>query len=438
MTPRTIITRYYVVAGLYMLAAALIWGVNTLFLLDAGRGIFEVFVANAAFAAGSVIFEIPTGVFADTRGRRASFLVSVSILFLTTLGYVGVHRTGGGLLAFSLFSLLMGLGFTFYSGAVEAWLVDALRHARFEGQLDSVFARGSMVSGAAMLVGTVSGGLLGDVDLSLRYLVRAGMLAAAFVVAFLTMHDHGFTPRSVRFTDLAGEMRRIARQSVQYGWHRPAVRLLMFCSFFQWGFLSWGFYAWQPYFLELLERDAVWVAGVVAALISVSTILGNVLVDWFGRFCGRRTTLLLWAAGIQTAAAVGVGFADSFETAVGLFLIVTGAMGVTGPVQQAYVHQVIPSEQRASVVSLVSLVGSAGGVLGQSSLGYLSRVRSIGEGYVIGGLTTIAVIPLLLVLRGRGERADLIVGRKVGRRSSCAAQGLPEISQVGAGPADRA
>ena len=129
MTSQAIIVRYYVVAGLYMLAAALIWGVNTLFLLDAGLGIFEVFLANAAFAAGSVIFEIPTGVFADTRGRRASFLLSVSILFLTTLAYVGVARAGGGLLAFSLVSVLMGLGFTFYSGAVEAWLVDALRHA---------------------------------------------------------------------------------------------------------------------------------------------------------------------------------------------------------------------------------------------------------------------------------------------------------------------
>ena len=438
MTPRTIIARYYAVAGLYMLAAALIWGVNTLFLLDAGLGIFEVFLANAAFAAGSVIFEIPTGVFADTRGRRASFLWSVSILFLTTLGYVGVSRAGGGLLAFSVVSALMGLGFTFYSGAVEAWLVDALRHARFEGQLDSVFARGSMVSGAAMLVGTVSGGLLGDVDLSLPYLARAGMLAIVFVVAFLTMHDRGFTPRASRFTEVAGEMRRIARDSVEYGWRRPSVRLLMVCSFFQWGFLSWGFYAWQPYFLELLGRDAVWVAGVIAALIAVSTILGNVLVDWFSRFCGRRTTLLLWAAGIQTAAAVGVGFADSFWMAVGLFLIVTGAMGVTGPVKQAYLHQVIPTEQRASVVSLVSLVGNAGGVVGQSSLGLIARVRSIGDGYVAGGLATIAVVPLLLVLRARGERSDLIVGRKAGRRSSCAAQGLPEISQVSASPAGRA
>ena len=93
------------------------------------------------------------------------------------------------------------------------------------------------------------------------------------------------------------------------------------------GFLTWAFYAWQPYFLGLLDRNAVWIAGVIAALISLSTILGNAIVAWVTRFCGRRSTLLLWAAAIQTIAAVGVGFADSFWVAVPLFLLVTARLG---------------------------------------------------------------------------------------------------------------
>ena len=52
-TPQHVIASYFLIAGLYTLAAALIWGVNTLFLLDAGLDIFGVFVANAAFTAGS-------------------------------------------------------------------------------------------------------------------------------------------------------------------------------------------------------------------------------------------------------------------------------------------------------------------------------------------------------------------------------------------------
>ena len=70
-----LVRRYYTYAGIYTLAASIIWGINTLFLLDAGLSIAEVFIANAAFSVGTVLFEIPTGVVADTIGRRASFLL---------------------------------------------------------------------------------------------------------------------------------------------------------------------------------------------------------------------------------------------------------------------------------------------------------------------------------------------------------------------------
>ena len=434
MTSKRVITSYFTIAGLFTLAAALIWGVNTLFLLDAGLDILGVFVANAAFTAGAVVFEIPTGVLADTRGRRASFLLSVVILLGTTLAYVGVAEAGGGLLAFSLVSVIMGLGFTFYSGAVEAWLVDALEETGYSGQLDRVFARGSMVTGGAMLLGTVGGGLLGTLDLSLPYIVRAGMLVAVFAVAFTTMHDLGYSPRALSVSDLPQEMSKLARESIEYGWHNRSVRLLMASSFIQMGFLTWGFYAWQPYFLELLAKDAVWVAGVVAALISLSTITGNALVDRVSQFCGRRTTLLLWAAGVQTGAAVGVGLAESFSLAVALFLVVTATMGVIGPVKQAYLHQLIPSQQRASVISVDSMIGNAGGVVGQGGLGYLSRERSIADGYVAGGLATLFALPVLFMLRRLGDPADRFVGEKAGVRGTCAPQGIPAVSQVDATP----
>ena len=75
MTSRQVILTYRAMAGLYTLAASLIWGVNTLFLLDAGLDILGVFIANATFTASMAVFEIPTGVVADTVGRRLSFLV---------------------------------------------------------------------------------------------------------------------------------------------------------------------------------------------------------------------------------------------------------------------------------------------------------------------------------------------------------------------------
>jgi hypothetical protein len=155
---RRILYGYFTLSGLYTLSAALIWGVNTLFLLSAGLSFLEVFIANAAFSAGMVVFEIPTAWSPTPSARRVSFLLSVSVLGVTTLMYVGLAQVEAGVVAFSLVSVLMGLGFTFYSGAMEAWLVDALHATGYHGLLDRVFARGQQITGAAMLVGTVGEG----------------------------------------------------------------------------------------------------------------------------------------------------------------------------------------------------------------------------------------------------------------------------------------
>ena len=429
MKSQRVIRTYLVLAGLYTLSTSIIWGVNTLFLLDAGLNIFQVFLANAVFTGSMALFEIPTGVLADTRGRRVSFLLSVAILFVGTIGYVGAARIGGGILLFSIMSVILGLGYTFYSGAMEAWLVDALKDTDYTGELDRVFARGSIVSGAAMLVGSVGGGFLGTVDLSLPFLGRAALLALVFVVAYFSMFEMGFSPRAMKLSEYPAEMRQIARISINYGWNKNSVRLLMIASFIQGIFFAWGFYAWQPYFLELLGQDLPWVAGVIAALVALATSAGNSLVEWLTRFCGKRTTLLLWAAGVQSVAAVGVGLANSFWVAVALYLIVMSATGVWMPVKQAYLHKVTPSEQRATVVSFDSLFASLGSMFGQTGLGRLAQVQSIDAGYVVGGLFSVLAVPVVLALRRLDEPADRFVGT-AGVQGACAAQGLPNVTAV--------
>ena len=423
---------YYLIAGLFTLSSALIWGVNTLFLLDAGLDILGVFLANAAFTAGMVLFEVPTGVFADTTGRRASFLLSVAVLAVTTTAYVVSAEMGAGLLTFSVISVFMGLGFTFYSGAVEAWLVDALQHSGFVGQLDRVFARGSLVSGGAMLAGTIGGGLLGEIDLAAPYLARTLMLIAVFVVAWFSMRDVGFTPRVLRIRDIPWEMRRVAAESVLHGWSQRPVRLLMFVSFLHWGFMSWGFYAWQPYFLQLLGRDAVWVAGAAASAIAGAMMVGNAIVDRLSRFCGHRTTLLLWAAAVETVAAITVGLANDFWLALAAMVLLATAMGVAGPVKQAYLYTSVLSGQRATVISFDSMFGNGGGVAGQAGLGWLSRTQSIEQGYVVGGAATVLALPLYWGIRKIGGTADAMLGDGAGVDAPCAAQGLPDVAGVDA------
>ena len=70
------------------LAASFIWGINTIFLLDAGLSNLEAFAANAFFTAGMVLFEVPTGIVADTIGRAHRTFSGTVTLTLTTLLYV--------------------------------------------------------------------------------------------------------------------------------------------------------------------------------------------------------------------------------------------------------------------------------------------------------------------------------------------------------------
>lgn len=119
-THRQVRRTYYLLTGGTTLAASLIWGINTIFLLDAGLSNFAAFAANAFFTAGMVLFEVPTGIVADSWGRRASFLLGTVTLAVTTALYVllwWVHAPFGW---WAVVSLLLGLGFTFFSGATEA------------------------------------------------------------------------------------------------------------------------------------------------------------------------------------------------------------------------------------------------------------------------------------------------------------------------------
>src|SRR5215216_4490695 len=228
-TPRTIQRTYYALMLGNTLAASLIWGINTIFLLDAGLSNLEAFAANAFFTAGMVLFEVPTGIVADTVGRRASYLLGTVTLAVSTLLYVLLWRIEAPFWQWAVVSILIGLGFTFFSGAVEAWLVDALRGVGYEGTLETVLGRGQMVMGVAMLGGSVAGGVIAQqTSLGVPFLLRVGVLVVMFGVAFALMRDIGFTPE--RNHSVAREMRTIFSASLEYGLGNRPVRWVMLAA----------------------------------------------------------------------------------------------------------------------------------------------------------------------------------------------------------------
>ena len=405
---------------LQTLAAAFIWGVNTLFLLDAGLSLTEAFIANAAFTAGMVVFEVPTGVVADAVGRRASFILGAVTLLVTTLGYLALWYWEAGIVWWVIVSALIGLGFTFFSGATEAWLVDALEATGYDGDIDTVFGKGQMVSGAAMLVGTIGGGFLAQVSLGVPYLVRSLMLVAVIVAAFVAMHDIGYTP--MRGVSIRHDVNAILRSSIEHGLGNRPVRMFMFAAPFTMGVGVWVFYAFQPYLLELFgDPNAFYLSGIAAAVFAVAQMIGGASVGWVRRRFQTRTGVILLQVVLAALALLGVGAAQLLTIPVGFWvaiaLLAVYAMGwaLAGPIQQAYINACIPSQQRATVLSFQSLMSSAGGVVSQPALGRVADVYSLGLGYGVAGFLTAMQLPFVWAVRKMGLDADRVVATEAGR-----------------------
>src|SRR2546425_832983 len=140
-----IIRTYYAITALFNLAMSLIWGIDTLFKLGAGLDIFQGMLTNAAFTLGSMGFESPTGVVADTVGRRISLLLCLATLFVTTLLYVGIAWRGGGFLPLAAGSGFLGVGDTFFTRARGPRAAGALQAAGLGGALRPRFAARPML-----------------------------------------------------------------------------------------------------------------------------------------------------------------------------------------------------------------------------------------------------------------------------------------------------
>jgi MFS family permease len=399
-TPRSVQRTYITLMLGNTLAASLIWGINTIFLLDAGLSNLEAFTANAFFTAGMMLFEVPTGIVADTVGRRASYLLGTVTLAGATLLYVLLWWIEAPFWAWAVVSILIGLGFTFFSGAVEAWLVDALAETGFRGDLDAVFARGQIAAGAAMLTGSVAGGFIAQhAGLGVPFLLRGAVLVVMFGVAFRLMHDLGFTPD--RGGNVVAEVRRIAGDSIDYGWRVPAVKWLMVESLLTGGVGIYAFYALQPYLLELWgDPEAYQIAGLVAAIAAGAQILGGIAAPRIRRLFRRRTSGLIVLAVLNVGALALIGTIDSFWGVLAMIVVWGLLFAAASPIRQAYMNGMIPSRQRATILSFDSLMSSSGGVWAQPVLGRAADVWSYPSSYLIGaGISALAVPPLVLSRR---------------------------------------
>jgi MFS family permease len=399
MTPERVLRTYLTLIVVSTGASSMIWGINTLFLLDAGLSIGQTFAANAFFTAGMVLFEVPTGVVADTVGRRTSYLLGTATLIGSTVLYLLLWRAHAPFVLWAIVSALLGLGFTFFSGATEAWLVDGLHATGYKGSLDAAFAKGQVASGIAMLGGSIAGGVLAQVtNLGMPYVVRALLLAATFVVAWRSMRDIGFVPKprvSVR-----AEMGGIVRASLQHGLLNRRVRWVMLAGPFTSGVSVYGFYAAQPYLLQLYRHsNAYWIAGLSAGIVAGAQIAGGASASYIARIFRDRVLILVAAVVVSAAVIAFMGLVTSFAAGLLLLMVWGTLFAAMSPVRQAYLHSHIPSAQRATVLSFDNLIGSAGGVVIQPGLGRSADLWGYGQAYLLAAGIQVLAVPFLGLAR---------------------------------------
>jgi MFS family permease len=259
-----------------------------------------------------------------------------------------------------------------------------------------------------MLTGSVAGGLIAQqTSLGVPFVARGGVLLVTFVLAFVLMRDLGFTPQ--RRAGVVGEMRLILADSIDGGWRVPAVKWLMVEALATGGVGIYGFYALQPYLLELYgDPDAYLIAGLVAAIVAASQILGGVAAPVIRRAFRRRTSALMAIAALGAGSLVLIGIVSAFAWVIALTVLWGLAFAASRPIRQAYLNGLIPSRQRATILSFDSLMQSGGGVWAQPLLGRTADVWGYGPSYVLAAGIAAVSLPFLALSRRQRAPADVV------------------------------
>jgi MFS family permease len=228
-----------------------------------------------------------------------------------------------------------------------------------------------------------------------------------FVAAFRLMHDVGFTPE--KGGRPLAEMRKILSNSIDYGWRVPPVKWLMVEALFTGGVGIYGFYALQPYLLELYgDPTAYQIAGLAAAIVAGAQILGGIAAPRIRGLFHRRTTALLLMAAASVLTLVLMGTLKSFWPVIGATVVWGLLFSATMPIRQTYINGMIPSRQRATILSFDSMMSSTGGVWAQPVLGKTADAYGYATSYVVSAGIAAFAIPFLALSRRQDSPADVL------------------------------
>lgn len=373
---------------------------------EVGLNPLQLVLVGTVLEVSAFLFEIPTGVVADTISRRSSIIVGTAI--------IGIGFTLEGLVPVFGFVLLAqviwGLGFTFTSGATEAWLADELRD---DVATAKALLRGTQVSQAAALAGICVAVALALIDLAVP-LVFGGigyLLVAGSLVLFMPETGFQRVPEAERETWAA--MRATLRHGARLV-RRSRVLMALFGAVFFIGAFSEAFdRLWEALILANFEFPSfpdwpivVWfgVIDAVAMLLSVvaaGAIRKRITAGSIAHIPAALMTLAL----VLSITVIGLGLAGQFAVAVALYQAAILLRVMHGPLLTAWLNERLESRSRATVLSMRSQSDAIGQALGGPLLGWIATAVSLSAAFVTAGVFLMPAV-FLYAWAARTDRSD--------------------------------
>ncbi|GAB4522539.1 MAG: tetracycline efflux MFS transporter TetA(P) [Anaerolineae bacterium] len=392
---------YLIFAGSSSIAFTLVFAVNLVYHVErVGLSPFQLVLVGTVLEVTVFLFEIPTGVIADVYSRRLSVILGST---LCGIGFVieGLFPSFGAVLTAQI---VWGIGATFHSGAVDAWVADEIGTER----AGRAYLRAAQLGSALTIVAQVLGILLGSVSLQLAIIV-GGLLnigIGLFLLAFMPEDGYTPTPRTERTTFNTLLNGFTAGRRVIQG--RPLLVTILLLAFVlgaateSYDRLS-TFHLLESFTLPDVFQPVVWIG-----LISLT---GSLIGVPFMEFAARRLNMDSHTAVTRTLSLMNLlmilgvlafAFAPNFGVAAVVVVFIGITRGLNMPLRSAWVNQNVEPHVRATVMSITNQSDALGQIAGGPAIGYLGNVAGVRAALAAGALLMTPGIWLYQRARGQG------------------------------------
>lgn len=395
MRPSSFRTIYLATEFAWSFFALLVFTSGSLYAIEVAKlDAFQLVLVGTALEVSAFLFEVPTGVVADTISRRLSVLAGTGLMG------VGFFLWGATplFLVILLAQVVWGAGSTFISGAWEAWAADESG----ETDLGPLFLRGSQATSAGAITGLASSVAIASVfGLGVPLLAGgAGYLALAAWLA-IVMPERHFAPAR-RDSGHIAAMRDTLGAGVSTVRRAPILLTILAIAFLT-GAASEAFdRLWQLHLVEDVGLPAVpdvpaivWVGMLDAAALGLA-IGGAELARrraTTSTHVAAATTLLVMD-GTLAVSLVGFGLAGQFASAASLYLLARTLRRIAAPIRSAWINQSLTARIRATVLSLDAQADALGQILAGPVLGAFAAAAGTGRTMIVAGMVVAASLPL--------------------------------------------